>query len=93
MDFNQFVESFQSPTSSFGNTSCVSLIVLVHLAIVTILLFFSKLPIEALLRPRCYPAAVRFAEGVWLCGGLTRPGFVKFCQVFLLDYCFLRSKA
>ena len=27
---------------------------------------------QALSRSRCYPAAVRYAEGVWLCGGLTR---------------------
>ena len=35
--------------------------------------FWQKFCTEAMARPRCYPAAVRFAEGVWLCGGLTRP--------------------
>lgn len=47
-------------------------------------------PLPALLRPRCYPAAVRFAEGVWLCGGLTRSsngtgGYLASTECLALD--------
>lgn len=47
-------------------------------------------PLPALLRPRCYPAAARFAEGVWLCGGLTRSsngtgGYLASTEYLALD--------
>eukprot|EP00434_Breviolum_minutum_P034593 symbB.v1.2.030623.t1/scaffold3472.1/size76643/4 len=47
-------------------------------------------PLPALSRSRCYPAAVRYAEGVWLCGGLTRSsdgtgGYLASAEFLSLD--------
>lgn len=55
-----------------------------NICIITVSCFIET---QALSRSRCYPAAVRYAEGVWLCGGLTRRNgsrlrYSKVCRIW-----------